>query len=67
MGLLFHPEGIYRAVGNTGLVRAGGGVFAVDVEGPVHAVLVIVGGDAVDGLDVQTVAALLAGYHAQLL
>ena len=22
MGLFFHPEGIYRAVGNTGLVRA---------------------------------------------
>ena len=52
----------YQGVGNAGLdlglVHAGHGVGTVHIEGPVHAVGVIVQGLAVYGLDIRMVTAI---------
>ena len=58
-------EGVGRAGGDVGGVYAGGGILVVHIECPVLAVLIVVHGDAVDGLDIQAVLAVLARDQAK--
>lgn len=62
---LLDAESVAGAVGDLGGVHAGLGVGVVHIESPVLAVGVVVHGDAIDGLDVQAVLAVLALDQAQ--
>lgn len=53
-----HGEAVHAAGGNGGHVCAGLGILAVDIKGPVGAVLIVVGGDSIDRFDIQAVLAV---------
>lgn len=41
-------------------IHAGGGILTVDIESPVYTVLIVIGSDAVDGLNVKPVLTFLS-------
>ena len=52
----FFPQDVYKRQGC---------IFPIDIKGPIHAVFIIICGNAVNGLDIKAIFAVFAFYHSQ--